>query len=171
MGDSLASAVKKSGLQYAVNLSSFGAQAASGGGPISGLHGVEQKLNSVDRLNVLHVRAGYFLENHLANINVMQMMGLMGGPLNADLRIPQIATRDIGAFAADHLLKLDFNNKNTHELLGERDLSMNEVATVIGKALGKTRSPLCAISLRSSGAGALTDGNSPENGRLLHGDV
>jgi uncharacterized protein YbjT (DUF2867 family) len=86
----------------------------------------------------MHVRAGYFFENHLANINMMQMMGLIGGALNGDQRMPQIATRDIGAFAAERLLKLDFNNKSTHELLGERDLSMNEAASVIGKALGKS---------------------------------
>jgi uncharacterized protein YbjT (DUF2867 family) len=138
VGDSIASAVKKSGLQYAVNLSSFGAQAVSGAGPISGLHGVEQKLNSIDKLNVLHLRAGYFLENHLANINMMQMMGMIGGALKGDLKMPQIATRDIGAFAAERLLKLDFNGKQTRELLGERDLSMNEAAGVIARALGNT---------------------------------
>lgn len=138
VGDSLAAAVKKSALQYAVNLSSFGAQAPSGAGPISGLHGVEKKLNSIDKLNVLHLRAAYFFENHLASINMIQMMGLIGGALIGDLKIPQIATGDIGAFTAVRLLKLDFNAKHTHELLGERDLSMNEVAAVIGKALGKT---------------------------------
>ena len=56
--------------------------------------------------------------------------------LNADLPVPQIATRDIGAYAAERLLRLDFNSKQTHELLG-RDLSFNEVAVVIGRAIGK----------------------------------
>ena len=137
VGDSIAAAVKKSALQYAVNLSSFGAQAPTGTGPISGLHGVERKLNAIDKLNVLHLRAGYFLENHLSAINMIQMMGMIGGALKADLLMPQIATRDIGAFAAERLLKLDFNAKQTRELLGQRDLSMNEVAAVIGRAIGK----------------------------------
>ena len=48
-----------------------------------------------------------------------------------------IATRDIGAYAAERLLKLDFKGKQTQELLGERDLTMNEVTAVIGKALNK----------------------------------
>jgi hypothetical protein len=34
-------------------------------------------------------------------------------------------------------LHLDFNGKQTQELLGERDLSMNEVVAVLGRALGK----------------------------------
>jgi uncharacterized protein YbjT (DUF2867 family) len=136
MGDSISAAVKKSALQYAVNLSSFGAHTPSGAGPICGLHGVEKRLNSIEKLNVLHLRAGYFFENHLTSINMMQMMGLMGGALKGNLKMPQIATRDIGTFAAARLLKLDFNAKHTHELLGERDLSQNEVAAVIGNALG-----------------------------------
>ncbi len=48
-----------------------------------------------------------------------------------------IAARDIGAAAADALLKLDFHPRETRELLGPRDISMSECATIIGKAIGK----------------------------------
>jgi uncharacterized protein YbjT (DUF2867 family) len=48
-----------------------------------------------------------------------------------------IATRDIGAYAAERLLKLDFNGKRTQELQGERDLTLTEVVAVIAKALRK----------------------------------
>lgn len=135
--DTLRTAAIQSGLHYAVNLSSFGAQAATGGGPISGLHFSEQKLNSVEKLNVLHLRASYFMENHLHGIGLIQTMGISGGGLRADLKIPQIATRDIGAFAAERLLKLDFSGKSTHELLGERDLTMAEATAIIGRGIAK----------------------------------
>jgi uncharacterized protein YbjT (DUF2867 family) len=48
-----------------------------------------------------------------------------------------IATRDIGAYAADRLLKLDFNGKQAQELLGERDLSMIEVTSAIARGIGR----------------------------------
>jgi uncharacterized protein YbjT (DUF2867 family) len=48
-----------------------------------------------------------------------------------------IATRDISAVAADELLRLAFRGHNTRELLGPRDYSMNEVASIIGQAIGK----------------------------------
>ena len=51
--------------------------------------------------------------------------------------LAQIATRDIGAYAADALLKLNFTGKTTRELLGQRDITMNETASAIGKAIGK----------------------------------
>jgi len=135
--DAISKAVRDSGLHYAVNLSSFGAQAESGTGPILGTRLSETKLNAVERLNVLHLRCAYFFENHLAGISMIQMMGMFGGALKGDLPIPMIATRDIGGYAAERLLKLDFNGKRTQELLGERDLTMNEVATIIGKALNR----------------------------------
>ena len=136
--DAISTAVRNSGLQYAVNLSSIGGQAPAGTGPITGLHTAENKLNTIEKLNVLHLRPAYFFENHLAGISLIQMMGMFGGALRSDLRIPMIATRDIGGYAAARLLKLDFSGKRTQELFGERDLTMTEVAGVIGKALGKS---------------------------------
>src|SRR6201981_1917782 len=58
--DGIAKAVKESGLPYAVHLSSYGAQVAEGAGPVSGLHSSEQKLNAIESLNVLHLRAACF---------------------------------------------------------------------------------------------------------------
>ena len=133
----IASAVKNSGLPYAVNLSSIGAQAPAGTGPIQGLHAFENKLNAVERLKVLHLRPAYFMENHLSAIGMIKMMGIYAGAVKPDLKIPMIATRDIGAYAAERLLKLDFSGHQTQELLGERDLSMPEAAAAIGKAIAK----------------------------------
>jgi uncharacterized protein YbjT (DUF2867 family) len=130
-------AVKNSGLQYAVNLSSIGAQAPAGTGPILGVRDSEKKLNAVERLNVLHLRPAFFMENHLSSIEMIQMLGIFAGALKPDLKIPMIATRDIGAYAAERLLKLDFSGKQTQELLGERDLSMIDVAAIISRAIGK----------------------------------
>src|SRR5258706_15584154 len=61
----IAQAAKESGLRYAVNLSSNGAQGPEGTGPVAGLHSLEQKLNAISGLNVLHLRAAYFMENNL----------------------------------------------------------------------------------------------------------
>jgi len=135
--DAIAKAVKESGLRYAVHLSSYGAQVAEGAGPVSGLHSSEQKLNAIDGLNVLHLRAAYFMENNLAAIGMIHQMGILGNALLPDLKIPMAATRDVGNYAAQRLLHLDFSGKQTRELLGERDLSMTEAAAVIARGIGK----------------------------------
>jgi uncharacterized protein YbjT (DUF2867 family) len=135
--DAIAKAVKDSGLHYAVFLSSFGAHVPEGTGPIAGLHSAEQKLNAISALNVLHLRAGYFMENNLSAIGMIQGMGIYGHAVLQDLKLPMIETRDIGDYAARRLLKLDFSGKQTRELLGERDLSMNEATAIIARGIGK----------------------------------
>jgi uncharacterized protein YbjT (DUF2867 family) len=135
--DAIAKAVKDSGLRYAVHLSSYGAHVPEGTGPVAGLHSSEQKLNGITGLNVLHLRAAYFMENNLAAIDMIQGMGMFGHALLPDLKLPMIATRDAGDYAAQRLLDLDFSGKQTRELLGERDLSMAEVTTIIGRGIGK----------------------------------
>jgi uncharacterized protein YbjT (DUF2867 family) len=129
--------VRESGLRYVVHLSSFGAHVPEGTGPVAGLHSSEQKLNAISGLNALHLRAGYFMENNLAAIGMIHGMGVFGGALLPDLNLPMVATCDIGAYAAQRLLDLDFSDKQTRELLGERDLSMTEATAVIARGIGK----------------------------------
>jgi len=135
--DAIAKAVKESGLRYAVHLSSYGAHVPEGTGPIAGLYSSEQKLNAISGLSVLHLRAGYFMENNLAAIGMIHGMGMFGHALVPDLKQPMIATRDIGDYAARRILNLDFSGKQTRELLGERDLSMTEATAVIARGIGK----------------------------------
>ncbi len=137
VSDAIAKAVKESGLRYAVHLSSYGAHVPEGTGPIAGLHSSEQKLNAISGLNVLHLRAAYFMENNLAAIGMIHGMGIFGHALLPDLKLPMIATRDIGDYAAVRILNLDFSGKQTRELLGERDLSMTEATAVIARGIGK----------------------------------
>ena len=135
--DALVSAVEKASVQQVVVLSSFGADKPEKTGPVVGLHNLEQKLDRVAGLNALYLRAAYFMENLLPQTAVIQNFGIVGGPLRADLPLPMIATRDIGAAAAEALVKLDFTGKQARELLGQRDVTYREVASVIGKAIGR----------------------------------
>jgi uncharacterized protein YbjT (DUF2867 family) len=135
--DALAKALTEAHVRHVVSLSSFGADKADKTGPVAGLHLREEKLDAVAGLNVLHVRAGYFMENTLAQIGIIKSMGVAAGPLRAELELPMIATRDIGAFAAERLALLDFSGSQTHELLGERNISMAEAAGIIGRAIGR----------------------------------
>jgi uncharacterized protein YbjT (DUF2867 family) len=133
----IAVALEHAGVEHAVALSSIGADKESGTGPVVGLHEFEQALNRIARLNVVHLRAGYFMENTLGQVGAIRAMGKTAGPLRGDLKLPMIATNDIGNKAAEWLLALDFKGKQTRELLGQRDLSMNEATSIIGKAIEK----------------------------------
>jgi len=135
--DSLASAVQKNAVKQAVLLSSVGVDKPDKTGPVVGLRRLEQKLEAIAGLNVLSLRAGYFMENILPQVAVIQSFGNMVGPVRADLPLPMIATRDIGAAAAEALARRDIQGKQRRELLGARDVTYSEVAKVLGAAIGK----------------------------------
>jgi uncharacterized protein YbjT (DUF2867 family) len=137
VSDALASAIKKCSVMHVVALSSIGADKSDKVGPVIGLHNLEKKLEAIAGLNAIFLRAGYFMENILLQAGVIQSMGIMAGPLRPDLPLAMIATRDIGAAAADFLSKLDFSGKQSRELLGPRDVTYSEIAKVVGAAIGK----------------------------------
>ena len=137
VGDAISKALQDSGVKNIVSLSSMGADKSAGTGPVAGLHDLEQKLNQLAAANILHLRAGYFMENTLGQAGAIRMMGSTAGPFRPDLKLPMIATCDIGKAAAEALLRLDFRGEQTQELQGQRDLDYTEATAIIGKAIGK----------------------------------
>ena len=134
--ESIAKALEATGVTHVVALSSFGADKTDGTGPIAGLHVMEERFSRIPKLNSLFLRAGYFMENLLAQPGIIKSFGMMAGPVRADIALPMIATHDIAAAAADALAKLDFRGHTTRELLGQRDLNYLEMAKIVGAAIG-----------------------------------
>jgi uncharacterized protein YbjT (DUF2867 family) len=137
VNDVLARALQNNGVRHAVVLSSVGADKPDRTGPVLGLHTLEQLLEAIAGLNVLFLRAGYFMENILPQVSVIQSLAHMTGPIRSDLALSMIATRDIGAFAAEALSRRDFQGKQRRELLGARDVTYAQVAKVVGAAIEK----------------------------------
>lgn len=135
--NAFAEAIESNEITHVVALSSIGADKTEKTGPVVGLHVLEEKLRSIAGLNTLALRPAYFMENTLPQAAIIHGMGVAAGPLRADMKIPMIETRDIGAYAADALLQLEFKGFNTLELLGPRDISYLEITEIIGKAIGK----------------------------------
>ncbi|MGB6676142.1 MAG: hypothetical protein WBE44_05585, partial [Terriglobales bacterium] len=73
----------------------------------------------------------------LAAIGMIHGMGIFGNALLPDLKIPMAATHDVGDYAAQRLLHLDFSGKQPRELIGERDHSMTQATAVIARGIGK----------------------------------
>lgn len=137
IGASIAEAIVKAGVKHVVNLSSQGAHLPDGTGLIKGLHDQEQRLDSLPGVNVLHMRPAYFMENLLAYAEMIRKMNIIGSAIRGDLAFAMIATKDIAKFAAERLVKKDFTGKSVRDLLGQRDLSMNEATGIIGRKINR----------------------------------
>lgn len=138
-GEAIAVAVAKAKISHVLNLSSIGAELKTGTGPIKGLHRQEQKLNCIEKLNVLHLRASLFMENLLGFLPSINSLGTIATSLNADLPIPMVATYDIGLKAAELLHTLKFTGQTVFDFVGPREVTMAEATKIIGKALGKSK--------------------------------
>jgi uncharacterized protein YbjT (DUF2867 family) len=164
--EALTAAVESSRIKHVVLLSSLGADKPSGTGPIAGLHSFEERLKRISDLNALFLRPGYFMENTLPQVGAIKQMGAAAGPVKAELKIPMIATRDIGQYAADALSELGFRGHKTQELLGQRDISYAEVTAIIGNAIGKpdlqyrqmTSEQFAALFMQMGASKSMADG-------------
>lgn len=132
---SLATAVKDSGVQHTVFLSSNGVQHDTGTGPIITARWGEEALRPA-ATNLTLVRAAYFLENWATVLSVVSEHGVLPTFLTPDAPIQMIAAADIGAFVADSLLNPAQGHRIRH-VAGPDRYSPNDIAAALSDLLGK----------------------------------
>jgi len=165
--ENLAEAVVLSGVKYVVNLSSQGANLHEGTGPILGLRGLEDRFNLLENVNVLHLRPTYFMENLLMNIPLINRRGIAGSAVRGDLRFAMIATQDIAAHVAERLVKRDFKGKQIQDLLGQRDLSLDEATAIMGRKIGMPDLKYVQFSYEEAAEGMMEMGVSEDVSSLF----
>ncbi len=137
IGENIAKGLGAKGINKVVVLSSFGAHLPEGTGVVNGLYDFEQRLNQIDNLDVLSLRAGFFLQNFYANLPLLKSQNILGGfPFRADVQLPMVHTADIGEIAAQRLKNRDFYGFEVQEIAGAKDYSMNEAAKILETNLG-----------------------------------
>jgi uncharacterized protein YbjT (DUF2867 family) len=134
-GSAVTAAIARSGVRRVVNLSSVGAELASGTGPIVGLHEQEQRLNALAGLDLLHLRPGYFMENHLQAAGTISALGVYPSLERSDVAVPMIATPDIAAVVARELV--DAGTRGVLHLHAPHHYTFQQVASVLGRAIGR----------------------------------
>ena len=157
MGGVIVEAIRRSHLKKVVFLSSLGAELDSGTGPVIGLHDVERALGALTDVDIVFLRAGYFYENTLFNIEQIKHR-----QANADCADPEapflmVAAKDIGQRVAELLRKRKFTGHTVEELFGER-ITMREVTEIIGKKLGIHRLPYVQASEKDAVEGMVAMG-------------
>ena len=72
-------------------------------------------------------------------MDVIKKMGVIGTPIRGDMKFPMVATRDIAKWASQWMMDLNWKGHQVAELLGERDVSYNEIADVMARQLHMDR--------------------------------
>lgn len=136
LGESIVRALADAGVKKVVNLSSIGAHVPSGTGPIAGLYRQEQRLNALAGVDVLHLRPGYFFENHLIAIGTIRAIGAYADMTAPDAALPMVATADIARVVARELHSPSGTGKRVLHLRAPRLYTMRESTALLGAAIG-----------------------------------
>jgi len=156
--DAITSALAGTRVRRAVALSGWGANYEKVSNPLEGLRVLEARLRGIDRLRTLVLRPGWFMENALAFIRDIARTGAALGQLRGDLALPMIATADIGAVAADALVRGEFGEHGQRELEGPEPLSLDRAAAIVGELTGRPDARYSRISAEEARSRLLSSG-------------
>ena len=167
VGEAICKALSAAGVRRVVNLSSGGAHLPSGTGPIAGLHDQEQRLNRLSGLALLHLRPGYFFENHLHAAGLIKAFDVYPSMEKSDIAVPMVATRDIAAVVARELQNGTASGTRVLHLRASRDYTMSDAARILGAAIGKPGLKHVQGNPAEAKAGMLQHGFSPAMAELF----
>jgi uncharacterized protein YbjT (DUF2867 family) len=135
IGRCYAEAITASGIKRVLYLSSYGAHLPSGTGFITGSYKAEKILDAVPGIRVTHIRPGYFYYNLFGFIPMIKAAGFMGGVYGAEDKLALVAPADIAAAIAEEIT--DANSAKKVRYVASDDRTCNEIAAVLGNAIGK----------------------------------
>jgi uncharacterized protein YbjT (DUF2867 family) len=135
-GRKAAAVAKRHGVSRALVLSSVGAQAGHGTGPVSPMLVIEKAFEAAVPSS-LALRPGFFMENVLRSLGSLASEGAIYSPVPGNVPFPQVATRDIAAAAAQELLDSKWTGHRVRGLHGPKDVSQDQTAEILSKALGR----------------------------------
>lgn len=159
IANAYAKAIQQSGVKRVVTLSSYGAHIEKGTGFITGSHHVEKILNELTDVDVTHLRPGYFYYNLFSFVSMIKQAGFMASNFGGDDKIVLVHTVDIAAAAAEELQNTFAKIKIRY--VASDDFTANEIARILGKAIGKPDLKWLTFSNEQSKAGMEKNGIPP----------
>jgi uncharacterized protein YbjT (DUF2867 family) len=160
VADNYAAAVKTNGVKYVVQLSSIGAHLRKGAGPIDGVAYLEEKLEQLQGVNVLFLRPSYFFNNLYSQADLVKKAGIFGANHGGQEKLVLTDTDEIADMATQALLKLDFTGHSIKYIAND-ERTGDEIAGVLGEAIGKPGTPWVVFTDEQSYQGMLDAGLSP----------
>ncbi|MGN6477516.1 MAG: NAD(P)H-binding protein [Flavipsychrobacter sp.] len=136
IGNAYKQAIEQSSVKRVVHLSSIGAHMSEGNGILKFHYEVEQILNALPAdVSLTTLRPVGFYYNMLAFIPTIKTQGTIIANYGGDDKEPWVSPLDIATVAAEELVK-PFTGRNTRYIASD-EASPNEVAQILGNAIGK----------------------------------
>jgi uncharacterized protein YbjT (DUF2867 family) len=165
LGECYAQAIVASGVQRVIHLSSFGADLDAGTGFILGAHAVEQVFAALPaEINITTLRPTSFHYNLLSFIPQIKATGKIASNYGAEDVVAIVSPLDIADAIADEIEHPATGRKIRY--VASEELTANEIARVLGDAIGKPGLRWEVISNEEMLARALQAGFNAHTARL-----
>jgi len=160
LGNNYAQAILTANVKRVVNLSTIGGNLAEGNGILAGAHQVERILNALPAdVAITHMRPNSFYYNLLGYIPMIKSIGFIAANYGGEDIIPWVSPIDIAAAIAEELTT-PFEGRKARSVASE-DLSGNDTASILGKAIGKPDLKWTVISDEETLNGLVAIGMNP----------
>jgi len=134
-GKAYAEAIRATGIERVVLLSSVGADATHGTGPVQGVHRIESSFGELTGVNITVVRSGFFYYNFLRDIPLIKSSNTFGTNYNGEDQLLLTHPEDLAAAIAKEL-EAKGNGFEVKYVVSDIATG-NEVASAFGPAIGK----------------------------------
>jgi len=132
IGNSYAKAIRNAGVKRVIHLSTYGAHLYAGTGLISGSNRVEAILDGLG-IQLTHMRPTFFYYNLFTLIGMIKAVGYMGNVYGGNDKLAMVSPVDIADAIVD---EIENPAGSAVRYVGSDDRSCNEVAKVLGTAIG-----------------------------------
>jgi len=136
IGQNYKQAIQQSGVKRVVHLSSIGAHTDKGNGILAFHYNVENILKQLpDDVSIKFMRPVGFYYNMFAFIPTIKTQGAIVSNYGGDVKNPWVSPLDIAAVIAEEMEK-PFDGREIRYIASD-EVSPNEVAGILGEAIGK----------------------------------
>ena len=128
-------ALRDSPVRFVVSLTAMGSELSGNTGHFQGFHILDQILNRLRDIDLVHLQAGWFMEDLARWSDAIAQYDRIGFTLAPDVKAPWISIQDLANFAAMEF-DMPMDQHRSVKQLGI-DYTMTEIAAIIGRALGR----------------------------------
>lgn len=131
---SLLGAVKETGIEWVVGISTIGREYERSAGHLSAALAMDATIEAAD-VGYRALRMPFYMENLLHQASAIRHTGTFFVPNSLDRVLLTVATRDIAAAAATVLLDRSWSGQDSVPIVGPDDLTPREMAAVVSDVL------------------------------------
>ncbi len=128
-------ALRDSPVKFAVSLTAMGSELNGNIGHFQGFHILDEILNRLRDVNLVHLQGGWFMEDLSRWADAITRYDRIGFTLAPDVKAPWVSIQDLADFAANEFDTPTDQHRSVKQL--GIDYTMPEIAAMIGGALGR----------------------------------